>query len=59
MAKEVTEEMINELVEDFDRDGGLHLGVIFHDWRQRHGLHVAIKEVSPFLNLAKAERELL
>lgn len=46
----LTEEFLAELLTDFQTDGGLHNGLVFNNWRQRHGLtRVSIKEVSHLL----------
>ena len=46
----ITEEFLAELFNDFQADGWLHNGLIFNQWKQRHGLtHVSIKDVSHLL----------
>lgn len=43
----VTEEMLNELLDDVNADGGRHIGQLFNNWKKRNKLsHVRISDVS-------------
>jgi hypothetical protein len=47
----LTEEILQELVSDFENDEWLHPGLVFNNWRQRHQLRdVKIADVSYLLN---------
>ena len=46
----LTERMLEELSNDIENDDGLHVDLIFSNWRSRNKLRVNITEVYPLIN---------